>query len=42
MVLALIVMLMVMGVILPAVWPGKKTRRMAALDVTDRLLRWRR
>jgi hypothetical protein len=30
------------GVIFPAVWAGKKTRRTAALDVLDWSLRWRR
>ena len=37
-ILALVIVL----VIFPAVWSGKKTRRTAALDVLDRLLRWKR
>jgi hypothetical protein len=41
-IVGLTVVLVVAGVILPAVWSGKKTRRTAALDVLDRLLRWRR
>jgi hypothetical protein len=41
-IVGLLVVLMVAGVILPAVWSAKKTRRTAALDVLDRLLRWRR
>jgi hypothetical protein len=41
-ILALVIVLVIAGVIFPAVWSGKKTRRTAALDVLDRLLRWRR
>jgi hypothetical protein len=38
----LLVAVVIGGVIFPAVWSSKKTRRTAALDVLDRLLRWRR
>lgn len=41
-IVGLVVVLVVTGVIFPAVWSGRKTRRTAALDVLDRLLRWRR
>jgi hypothetical protein len=41
-ILGLVAVLMIGGVILPAVWSRKKPRRTAALDVLDRLLRWRR
>jgi hypothetical protein len=41
-ILVLVIVLVTGGVIFPAVWSGKKTRRTAALDVLDRLLRWRR
>jgi threonine/homoserine/homoserine lactone efflux protein len=41
-IIALVVVLVIGGVIFPAVWSGKKTRRTAALDVLDRILRWRR
>jgi hypothetical protein len=41
-ILVLVIVLVIGGVIFPAVWSGKKTRRTAALDVLDRLLRWRR
>jgi hypothetical protein len=41
-ILGLIVVLVAGGVIFPAVWSSKKTRRTAALDVLDRILRWRR
>ena len=41
-ILGLLAVLVVGGVIMPAVWSNKKTRRTAALDVLDRLLRWRR
>jgi hypothetical protein len=41
-ILLLVIILVTGGVILPAVWSSKKTRRTAALDVLDRLLRWRR
>jgi hypothetical protein len=41
-ILGLLVVLVIGGVILPAVWSRRKTRRTAALDVLDRLLRWKR
>jgi hypothetical protein len=41
-ILGLLLVLVIGGVIFPAVWSSKKTRRTAALDVLDRLLRWRR
>lgn len=41
-ILGLVVALVIGGVIYPAVWSRKKTRRTAALDVLDRFLRWRR
>jgi hypothetical protein len=41
-ILILVIVLLIGGVIFPAVWSSKKTRRTAALDVLDRLLRWRR
>ena len=41
-VLALVLVLMITGVIFPAIWSDKEARRTAALDVLDRLLRWRR
>ncbi len=41
-VLVLLVLLVIGGVILPAVWSRRRTRRTAALDVLDRILRWRR
>ena len=41
-ILVLVIILVSGGVVLPAVWSSKKTRRTAALDVLDRLLRWRR
>ena len=41
-IIGLAIVLVAAGVILPAVWSAKKTRRTAALDVLDRLLRWRR
>jgi hypothetical protein len=37
-----ILILVIVLVIFPVVWSSKKTRRTAALDVLDRLLRWRR
>ena len=40
--LGLVIVLVIGGVIFPAVWSGKKTRRTAALDVLDRILRWKR
>ena len=41
-VLALLIVLLVGGVIFPAVWSRDRARRTAALKVLDRLLRWRR
>ncbi len=41
-ILGLLAVLVIAVVIFPAVWSSKKTRRTAALDVLDRLLRWRR
>lgn len=41
-ILVLVIILVTGGVVWPAVWSSKKTRRTAALDVLDRLLRWRR
>jgi hypothetical protein len=41
-ILGLLIVFVAGGVIMPAVWSSKKTRRTAALDVLDRLLRWRR
>jgi hypothetical protein len=41
-ILGLLLVLVIGGVIFPAVWSSKKTRRTAALDVLDRILRWRR
>jgi hypothetical protein len=41
-ILGLVVALVIGGVILPAVWSRKTTRRTAALHVLDRILRWRR
>jgi hypothetical protein len=41
-ILGLVVAFVIGGVVLPAVWSGKKARRTAALDVLDRILRWRR
>jgi len=41
-ILGLLIVLLIGGVIFPAVWSSKKTRRTAALDVIDRLLRWKR
>jgi len=38
----LIIVLLVGGVIFPIVWSRDRARRMAALKVLDRLLRWRR
>jgi hypothetical protein len=38
----LLVILLIGGVVFPAVWSRKKTRRTAALDVLDRFLRWKR
>jgi hypothetical protein len=42
MIIALVIVLVIGGVIFPAVWSSKRTRRTAALDVLDRILRWRR
>ncbi|WP_424536907.1 hypothetical protein ACOZ38_45050 [Sphaerisporangium viridialbum] len=36
------VLLIILGVIFPAVWSRKSTRRKAAVEVIDRLLRRRR
>lgn len=41
-ILGVLLVLVIVGVIFPAVWSSKKTRRTAALDVLDRILRWRR
>lgn len=41
-ILGLLAILVIAVVIFPAVWSSKKTHRTAALDVLDRLLRWRR
>jgi hypothetical protein len=41
-IVGLVIILVIGGVVLPAVWSGKKARRTAALDVLDRILRWRR
>jgi hypothetical protein len=41
-IVGVIIVLVIVGVIFPAVWSGKRTRRTAALDVLDRILRWRR
>ena len=41
-ILGLLLVLVIGGVIFPAVWSRKKQRRTAALDVLDRLLRWKR
>jgi hypothetical protein len=41
-ILGLVAAFVIGGVILPAVWSRRKTRRTAALDVLDRILRWRR
>jgi hypothetical protein len=38
--LLILVVLMVGGVIMPAVWSSKKARRTAALDVLDRVIRF--
>jgi hypothetical protein len=40
-VLVLLALALVAVVVLTAVWSGDKERRKAALDVLDRLLRWR-
>jgi hypothetical protein len=37
----LVVVLVISGVIFPAVWSRKRTRRTAALAVLDRIVRWR-
>jgi hypothetical protein len=41
-ILVLVIILVIGGVIFPAVWSSKRTRRTAALAVLDRILRWRR
>jgi hypothetical protein len=41
-ILGLVIVLVIGGVIFPAVWSAKQARRTAALAVLDRLLRWRR
>jgi hypothetical protein len=41
-ILVLVIVMVTGGVIFPAVWSDKRTRRTAALAVLDRLLRWRR
>lgn len=41
-ILGVLLVLVIVGVIFPAVWSSKKTRGTAALDVLDRILRWRR
>ena len=41
-IIGLVIALVIAGVIFPAVWSRRKTRRTAALDVLDRILRWRR
>jgi len=38
----LIIILVIGGVVFPAVWLGKRARHTAALDVLDRIPRWRR
>lgn len=38
---AVLLVILVAGVVLPAVWSGKPTRRRAALAVLDRLVRWK-
>jgi hypothetical protein len=40
-IIGLVILLVIAGVIFPAVWSSKQTRRTAALDVLDRILRWR-
>ena len=40
-VIVLLVLAVVAAVVLTAVWSGDKDRRQAALDVLDRLIRWR-
>lgn len=40
-VIALLVLVLVAAVVLTAVWSGDKDRRQAALDVLDRIIRWR-
>jgi len=39
---SLLAILVIGGVIFPAVWSSKRARRAAALNVLDRILRWRR
>ena len=38
---AVLLVVLVGGVVLPAVWSAKPTRRKAALAVLDRIIRWR-
>jgi hypothetical protein len=40
-VIVLLVLALVAVVVLTAVWSGDKERRKAALDVLDRIMRWR-
>jgi hypothetical protein len=40
-ILGLVIILVIGGVLLPAVWSRKRARRTAALAVLDRILRWR-
>ena len=41
-ILILVIVLVIGGVVFPAVWSSRTARRTAALAVLDRLLRWRR
>jgi hypothetical protein len=41
-IVGLVIILVIGGVVFPAVWSRKKARRTAALDVLDRFLRWKR
>ena len=41
-ILGLLAVLVIGGVIFPAIWSSKRARRTAALAVLDRILRWRR
>ena len=41
-ILGLLAILVTGGVIFPAVWSSKRARRAAALNVLDRILRWKR
>lgn len=40
-VIVLLALILVAAVVLTAVWSGDKERRKAALDVLDRIMRWR-